>query len=107
MLVPHHTRHQDPNGEDNRLIASFRETCSNWFDMEVIESTTMQAVDADIFFVTEPSLVDKLFEFHASKSGTAPLVIVCRNQTEEIALKAREEHRLQALGRPVSVVSQP
>ncbi|KAF4312791.1 hypothetical protein GTA08_BOTSDO11663 [Botryosphaeria dothidea] len=107
LLVPHHTRHQDPNGEDNRLIASFRETCSNWFDMEVIESTTMQGVDADIFFVTEPSLVDKLFEFHASKSGTAPLVIVCRNQTEEIALKAREEHRLQALGRPVSVVSQP
>lgn len=107
LLIPEVSRHLDPTGDDNRLIASFRDTCYNWFEMDVIESTTMQGIDADIYFVTEPSLVDKLFEFHASKSGTAPLVIVCRNPSEEIALKAREEHRLQALGRHVNVVSQP
>lgn len=107
LLVPTESRRAEYSRDDNRLIASFRETCNNWFDMEVIESTTFQGVDADIFFVTEPSLVDKLFEFHASKSGTAPLVIVCRNPSEEISLKAREDHRLQALGRPVHVVSQP
>ncbi|KAK7632306.1 histidine kinase G7 [Phyllosticta citricarpa] len=93
--------------EDNRLISSFRDTCVTWFDMEVTEATSMHEVEADIFFVTEPALINKLFEFHASKSGTAPLVIVCRNPSEEIALKAREEHRLHALGRHVEVVSQP
>ncbi|KKY19435.1 putative histidine kinase g7 [Diplodia seriata] len=107
LLIPEASKHQDFTGEDHRLISSFRDTCYNWFEMDFIESTTAQSVDADIFFVTEPSLVDKLFEFHASKSGTAPLVIVCRNPSEEIALKSREEHRLQALGRHVTVVSQP
>ncbi|KAK7519101.1 hypothetical protein IWZ03DRAFT_308670 [Phyllosticta citriasiana] len=97
----------EENREDNRLISSFRDTCVTWFDMEVTEATSMHEVEADIFFVTEPALINKLFEFHASKSGTAPLVIVCRNPSEEIALKAREEHRLHALGRHVEVVSQP
>ncbi|KAK8194964.1 uncharacterized protein BKA78DRAFT_293603 [Phyllosticta capitalensis] len=97
----------EENREENRLISSFRDTCVTWFDMEVAEANSMHEVDADIFFVTEPALVNQLFEFHASKSGTAPLVIVCRNPSEEIALKAREEHRLHALGRHVEVVAQP
>ncbi|KAL1652334.1 hypothetical protein SLS58_000461 [Diplodia intermedia] len=106
LLIPETSKHQDFTGEDHRLISSFRDTCYNWFEMDFVESTTAQSVDADLFFVTEPSLVDKLFEFHASKSGTAPLVIVCRNPSEEIALKSREEHRLQALGRHVTHIEE-
>ena len=93
--------------DDNLLISSFSETCHNWFDMDVIETPKMNEIDAEIFFVTEPSLVDTLFQFHASKTGTSPLVIVSRNPSEEIALKEREGHRLAALGRHVEVVSQP
>lgn len=107
LLVPETLHFNDPLGENNRLITSFRETCNNWFHMDVIESTSFQGMEGDVFFVTDPSLVNKLFQFHASRTASAPLVIVCRNPSEEISLKASEGHRLKALGRHVEVVSQP
>ncbi|KAF2089371.1 hypothetical protein K490DRAFT_36772 [Saccharata proteae CBS 121410] len=107
LLKPNPAVEQNEKAKINQLMSSFSETCVNWFEMEVFEASSLEGVEADMFFVTDPNMTEKLFNFHASKSGTPPLIIVCRNPTEEIGLKAREEHRIAALGRHVEVVSQP
>lgn len=112
----------DPNGGKTtnrynhiaKLDATLKDVCTGWFDMDITKSGSMTDVDADIFMYTEPPSIEYLLQHHAVKTGVqtmsrkeAPLIIVCLNAAEAIAVTATHGKALAELGRVVELIPQP
>ncbi|KAI0121972.1 hypothetical protein F4814DRAFT_407100 [Daldinia grandis] len=102
------------NGELSKLELSIFNFCQEWFNMNVIESKTVD-VDPDtaIFIYAEPPPIERLVKQHLERKEMgdtgkeAALLIVCTNAFEAAALRAAGIKDLISLGRIVEVISQP
>ena len=88
--------------------------CSNWLEMKVSRSSTMDNADADFFLYSEPPPIDELIVRHKKgrlRSKTTgrelPLIIICLNVEEAIQVSRNQSKALSDLGRIVEVVPQP
>jgi signal transduction histidine kinase/CheY-like chemotaxis protein len=99
-----------------RLDTALAEVCWGWFEMEVTKADNLKDADADLFLYTEPPSVEYLLEHHGvdSRQNTdggrgkeVPLIIICLNTSEAIAITANHIKQLSDLGRIVEVIPQP
>ncbi|KAI1759485.1 hypothetical protein GGR53DRAFT_142077 [Hypoxylon sp. FL1150] len=98
----------------SRLEASIATLCSEWFNMTVTQSNTVDTdPDTAIFIFAEPPPIEHLVRQHLDRKETgsagkeAALLIVCTNAFEAAALRAAGIKDLVSLGRIIEVISQP
>ncbi|KAF3059451.1 Peroxide stress-activated histidine kinase mak2 [Daldinia childiae] len=102
------------NGELPKLELSISSICREWFNMDVIESRTVDTdPDTAIYIYAEPPPIELLVRQHIKRKEMgytgkeAALLIVCTNAFEAAALRAAGVKDLISLGRIVEVISQP
>ncbi|KAI1646932.1 uncharacterized protein F4817DRAFT_119713 [Daldinia loculata] len=102
------------NGELPKLKLSISNFCREWFNMDVIESKTVDTdPDTAIYIYAEPPPIEHLLRQHLERKEMgdtgkeAALLIVCTNAFEAAALRAAGVKDLVSLGRIVEVISQP
>lgn len=115
LLDPNHEKERANYDHIARLDTTLREVCYGWFEMEIIKASSMHGVDADMFIYTEPPSVEYLLQQHGIRKDSGvpntgknvPLVIVCLNASEAIAVSANYSKKLSKLGRIIEVIPQP
>ncbi|KAJ9656733.1 hypothetical protein H2198_004737 [Neophaeococcomyces mojaviensis] len=105
-------KEQLPQGHLSRLTASIARMCKEWFDIDFIETKTID-VDTDFLMYSEPPPIEVLTTYHAERlaakkgSREVALLIICTNAFEAAALRAAGVQHLITLGRVIEVISQP
>ena len=109
VLDPNDEKERPESNHIARLDKTLCETCSAWFGMEITEADNMTQANTDMFLYTEPPSLEYLLEHHSDngKNRLTPLIIVCMNATEAIAVSQDQIKRLGELGSVVEVVPQP
>ncbi|GAB7340585.1 hypothetical protein MBLNU457_6996t1 [Dothideomycetes sp. NU457] len=109
VLDPNDEKERPESNHIARLDKTLSETCSAWFGMEITEADNMTQANTDMFLYTEPPSLEYLLEHHGDngKEKLTPLIIVCMNATEAIAVSQNQIKRLGELGSVVEVVLQP
>jgi len=103
---------QLPQGHLSRLTASIARMCKEWFDLDFIETKTID-VETDFLMYSEPPPIEALTQYHskrmAAEKGTKEiaLLIVCTNAFEAAALRMAGVQHLITLGRVIEVINQP
>lgn len=98
-----------------RLEQTVREACTRWFRMRVTRSSNLdESQDADFYIFCEPPPVETLIERNRQSPsggqgvhGEVPVIIVCLNDEEAIAISRKHQTTLRELGRVVEVIPQP
>ncbi|KAL7621152.1 hypothetical protein AAE478_008468 [Parahypoxylon ruwenzoriense] len=101
-------------GERSKLESSITTFCQEWFNMVVVESSTVVAdADTSIYIYAEPPPIEYLVKRHlertemGSSGKEAALLIICTNAFEAAALRAAGVEDMVSLGRIIEVISQP
>ena len=98
--------------QQSKLTASVAQTCRDWFEMEFLDTATLDD-EADVFIYAEPPPIDYLLEHHkerrrnGSDGKDIALLIICTNAFEAASLRATGVDQLNSLGRIIEVISQP
>ncbi|KAI1341181.1 hypothetical protein F5Y15DRAFT_406589 [Xylariaceae sp. FL0016] len=102
------------DGTLSRLTSSIVTLCKDWFDVDIIQSQTVEAEPNTIAYIyAEPPPVESLVEENNKRkelglpSKTAALLIICTNAFEAAALCAAGVRDLDSLGSVIEVMSQP
>ena len=96
-----------------RLQKTLREVCERWFGMRVSKSTLVGDHDADFYLYSEPPPIDALVEavrtggLKATTGKKIPLILVCLNAANAIAVSRDSSKRLVEAGAVVEVIPQP
>jgi len=107
-------RQHPPTHPKARLDETVAEICGSWFGMRVTRvSAKDDAPDGDVFLYSEPPSVEHLLEryrndVHKSpRNREIPLIIVCANAEEAVAISYNQSKALSDLGKVVEVIPQP
>ncbi|KAK0325700.1 hypothetical protein LTR54_007140 [Friedmanniomyces endolithicus] len=96
-----------------RLQKTLREVCERWFGMRVSKSTLVGEHDADFYLYSEPPPIEALVEalrtggLKAATGKKIPLILVCLNAANAIAVSRDSSKRLVEAGAVVEVIPQP
>ncbi|RMJ15273.1 hypothetical protein CDV36_005079 [Fusarium kuroshium] len=89
------------------------ETCTNWFEMEVVKEEDGDASNADIYLYCEPpsiqSLKDRFESQHdiPTRSRKTPIAIICAGEEEAAQIARTQTKALAELSKIIEVVPQP
>ena len=109
LLDPNEEKERPESDHIARLDKTISETCASWFGMEITKADNLINANTDMFLYTEPPSLEYLLEHHGEQNGNqkTPLIIICMNATEAIAVSQNQIKRLSELGSIVEVVPQP
>ncbi|RMZ17391.1 hypothetical protein D0860_00503 [Hortaea werneckii] len=102
------------SSSNSRLEATLSEVCTSWFEMRVSRASTMDVQDAEVYMYSEPPPAESLVQHYkdgklrSNATGRdVPVVVVCVNAEEAVAVAQDHSKTLTELGKVVEVVPQP
>lgn len=89
------------------------ETCTNWFEMEVVREEDGDASKADIYLYCEPPSIQSLKDrFQSpndipSRNRKTPIAIICAGEEEAVQIARTQTKALAELSKIIEVIPQP